>query len=730
MTETITESMMNEHIHVMDTDEAVKLVKDLCAQLDSGEEICHGNIWPGNVCINEDGVGVLGESSRDPAADRNAVQVEYLPPEFFWDNSTDPAGDVYSLGLLLYAGCNGGYLPFQPKGALTDRERSQALRKRMKGEPITLPAGIDARLGAVMLKTLAYNPEDRYQSPGELLTALTEMDELAGEDPAAAESVSSEEGPIMETAAVEEADGASSGAWEQMEFGAVETEQPAVEFFAPEEEIPAPAEEPVIAVTPIIKPERNYTPTKKETRSSRKKAEQARKLEAKTAKAKAKAAKKAPVRSAAVPVKRRKKSSPAIPILCIAALAVIAGAAWVGFNHGGVVIDRLLALRHGDDSPEVSALYIAEPEATPEATEPPVPSSVEDDVQIIQMALPEITPEPIPEPTATPVTGSSAIDGLEVTPADDIVTVTTSGTNLRGGPGTGYDIEQTLSRGTALQRTGTVSGWSQVQYRGEEYYVSTNLVEVDDSLTAADLVESPEATSAPSAMESLDSSSAAEPAEVYSGANVTETRDVVTTTSDVNLRSGPSTAYSIVATVDNGTNLQRTGTVNGWSRVTYQGNDAYIINTYISSGSGGSGSSQASDGNGTLRVVSDVNVRTGPGTENRVLGIAKTGTTLTYTGVSSDGKWYHVYYNGEEGYVNRKLVSVQSSAQSSSATSGTGVVTMLANIRSGPGTGYRILGQASAGSSLTVKGHTGNNWYEVEYNGQTGYIAGNLLRVN
>ena len=51
-------------------------------------------------------------------------------------------------------------------------------------------------------------------------------------------------------------------------------------------------------------------------------------------------------------------------------------------------------------------------------------------------------------------------------------------------------------------------------------------------------------------------------------------------------------------------------------------------------------------------------------------------------------------------------------------------------MRSGPGTGYTILGQAEVGTNLTISGYADNNWYKVSFNGQTGYIAGNLVKVS
>ena len=49
-----------------------------------------------------------------------------------------------------------------------------------------------------------------------------------------------------------------------------------------------------------------------------------------------------------------------------------------------------------------------------------------------------------------------------------------------------------------------------------------------------------------------------------------------------------------------------------------------------------------------------------------------------------------------------------------------------ANVRSGPGTGYSVLGDVSQGESLQVTGQT-SSWYQVKYNGRTAYISKSLV---
>ena len=51
------------------------------------------------------------------------------------------------------------------------------------------------------------------------------------------------------------------------------------------------------------------------------------------------------------------------------------------------------------------------------------------------------------------------------------------------------------------------------------------------------------------------------------------------------------------------------------------------------------------------------------------------------------------------------------------------------NLRSGPGTGYRILDTLGAGAVVEVVDRSYGSWYEVSYNGQRGYMSANYLSL-
>ena len=665
-------------------DRAVGMIRDLCAGL--GEEF-HGNIWPGNIRVEDGGRALLGAGSRAPVSARDAGQVEYLSPEFFWENDGTVTSDVYSLGLVLYAGCNDGYLPFQPKGgALTDKDRSLALRKRMKGENIPSPAGVSAELGAVLRKALAYEPEDRYASPAELRDALAGTLEAL---PTADDTDLRWGENLMDSVAAE---GETEVLSPEKAAAGVSVIGTAVTMAAERE--PGAAKEGASAGAPTAEAAGGAEGTAAEKAAGQERAqakytvqkdfEKTRKTTTPGSRAYA---------SAAARKTKKKKTSPAIPILCVAALAVIGGGIWYGLTHQPFEGFGLSA----ETTPGVSEPITLAAE-TPEPTLAPAPVE-----EVHTGTLAELTGEAgeaeseaaalsaAGETPAPEVTGSAAVDGMDVTPATGTVYVTGSGVNLRSGPGTTYQVSTTLSRGTALARTGTVNGWTQVQYEGKEYYVSSSLVSEDNPVPAEGETQALESTPAPA------------------GTSTTSGNSTTSTTSTANSTSTSTTSTTSGSNSGTGTSSSATsGTAASGTKVKTDVGEVVL-------------------GSGTLKVASDANIRSGPGTNYDKLGEAKAGTKLTATGLSEAGKWYRVTYDGKDAYVNRKMVSVVDYSPLTEKE-GTLQVVSDANIRSGPGTGYDKLGESKAGTSLTMTGRTASNWYQVTYDGKTGYVAGNLVK--
>ncbi len=141
--------------------------------------------------------------------------------------------------------------------------------------------------------------------------------------------------------------------------------------------------------------------------------------------------------------------------------------------------------------------------------------------------------------------------------------------------------------------------------------------------------------------------------------------------------------------------------------------------------SGGSPTGQMIEANSTI------NVRSGPGTGYSIIGRISPGTS--YAVLGQQNGWYAISFNGQTGYVAGWLVRVVSGGSASPPSGGSPTGQMIEanstiNVRSGPGTGYSVIGRISPGTSYAVLGQQ-NGWYAISFNGQTGYVAGWLVRV-
>jgi len=160
--------------------EVISLGIALCYHVEeSSGSACHGGIWPGNICFNGD-VAIVGPHEAKGLKEMGPDALEYIAPEQFWKGELSPAGDVYSIGLVLYTALNGGLMPFfGDGGANTPEERAAALQKRMRGVEMDYPRSACRELGEVVLCATHFEASERYANPAALRAALEALPEQA-----------------------------------------------------------------------------------------------------------------------------------------------------------------------------------------------------------------------------------------------------------------------------------------------------------------------------------------------------------------------------------------------------------------------------------------------------------------------------------------------------------------------------------------------------------------------
>ncbi|MEE0063125.1 MAG: hypothetical protein UET87_07265 [Oscillospiraceae bacterium] len=122
---------LGERLQTLSRAELTALAETICRIL-TERGAYHGGIRPDNISRAGDGTVGLGAPARTDTKDWTTEELEFMAPEVFWSGALDASADVYSLGLLLYAGVMGGRLPFYPDDrAPQPEDMAAALRRRM-----------------------------------------------------------------------------------------------------------------------------------------------------------------------------------------------------------------------------------------------------------------------------------------------------------------------------------------------------------------------------------------------------------------------------------------------------------------------------------------------------------------------------------------------------------------------------------------------------------------------
>ena len=166
-------------------DEISRLIGQIGDALDYAHRagIIHRDIKPSNVLIDDRGNTYLtdfGLARMMEASDQltgSGVGVgtpAYMSPEQGQGAKVDHRSDIYSLGVVLYE-MVAGHVPYEA-------ETPMAVMLKHITEPLPLPRRLDPRVPEdvqrVILKALAKDPADRYQTAGELAQALNQAVQL------------------------------------------------------------------------------------------------------------------------------------------------------------------------------------------------------------------------------------------------------------------------------------------------------------------------------------------------------------------------------------------------------------------------------------------------------------------------------------------------------------------------------------------------------------------------
>ena len=341
--------------------------------------------------------------------------------------------------------------------------------------------------------------------------------------------------------------------------------------------------------------------------------------------------------------------------------------------------------------------------------------------------------------------------------------IATDDTTVRKGPSTSYSSLGTLEEGEAARKLGTSGVWTKIDFDGDDGYVKTadvdtysgdDLIIIDNSssssystmyVTALVNVRSGPGTNYSKLGElkkgdtvskvgvtgswtiiNWGSAGTAYVSSSYlttSGSGSTTTGTTMVATANVNVRTGPSTSYSLLGYLAKGTKVTKTGVSGNWTIINYNGKVAYVSSAYLAVSSG---STTTSD---TLLYAldDDTPVRLGPGKSYRAIGYLDEGDSVKYLGTSGSS-WYKVQFGSNIAYVYADDMWFKSTG-SSSISSGLVYASSSVRVYEQPSTTSDMLGYLYAGETATRTGKYSSGWTRIDFEGETGYVQTTRVTV-
>ena len=330
------------------------------------------------------------------------------------------------------------------------------------------------------------------------------------------------------------------------------------------------------------------------------------------------------------------------------------------------------------------------------------------------------------------------------TPTAEIVT---GALNVRSGPGLEYSIVTVVNQGNVVNLLGrnADSTWAYVQTASATLgWVNASSTYINPSVAISSLDEVTTATATPTAVPT--STSVPNPTSTPTPVPATGSTATVATGA-LNVRSGPSVAYSPVAVITQGTVVTLIGRNDNssWAKIRLSDNTEGWVNASLITPNVAISSLPVAAAPtitaSALVSTGAMNVRSGPGVTYSVLTVASQGQTVTLLGRNANSSWAKIRLaNGTEGWANTSLltanVSISSLPVADSPAAPEPPVPVapgaVLSLRSGPGFNYPVTGSVYQGLRVTAVGRNANStWLKVQLSdGQQGWIGAQYVQLS
>ncbi|MCB8980011.1 MAG: SH3 domain-containing protein [Ardenticatenaceae bacterium] len=338
--------------------------------------------------------------------------------------------------------------------------------------------------------------------------------------------------------------------------------------------------------------------------------------------------------------------------------------------------------------------------------------------------------------------------------------VTTGALNVRSGPGPSYGVVAVVYQGNVLTLLGRNedSSWAYVQTPNATLgWVNANSSYIDPSvaISTLPLVIPTTATATATSTTSATTTPTATATAVPNTPTPTATAVPVTgasatvATGALNVRSGPSLAYSPVAVVNQGTVVSLIGrnANSTWAKIRLANGTEGWVNAdgaYITPNVAISSLPVLDTPTVTATALVStgaLNVRSGPGVSYSVITVASQGQTVMLLGRNANSSWVKIRLgNNTEGWANASLltanVAISSLPLADSPAAPEPPVPVapgaVLSLHSGPGLNYPVTGSVYQGLQVNAVGRNADStWLKVRLSdGQEGWIGAQYVQLS
>ena len=263
--------------------------------------------------------------------------------------------------------------------------------------------------------------------------------------------------------------------------------------------------------------------------------------------------------------------------------------------------------------------------------------------------------------------------------------------NVHEQPDASSKVLGTLKKDTAVVVTEEKYGWYTITFNGQTGYISAEYTTETDPSTPTPTPET----------------------------------KTVYTTENLKVRAQPNTSAEVLGTLKKGTKVETYGLKDGWYEIKYEGKTGYISAKYTTETDPSTPTPTPTPETKTVYTTENLKVRAQPNNSAKVLGTLKKGTKVETYGLK-DG-WYEIKYEGKTGYVSAKYTtetdpSTPTPTPTPTPETKTVYTTENLKVRAQPNNSAEVLGTLKKGTKVETYGLK-DGWYEIKYEGKTGYIS-------